>query len=89
MGSIGFLLAARVNRCALFLWAGDLGWLSALCQFDREIGQVELLTAGNPAANGGLDLLDLVILQGFVRNGTAKATICIQGIQISPLLQIG
>jgi hypothetical protein len=66
-----FFLAAWMNHPRLSLRTGDLGRLPGLCLFDFEICQVEFLRTWNSAANGGLDLFDMVILNGLVYTGSA------------------
>jgi hypothetical protein len=59
---ISLFLVAPLNHHNLLPRTRDLGGRTALTLFDLKVGQVELLSAGYSAANGGLDLLDLVAL---------------------------
>ena len=73
----------------LLLGAGDLYRFAPLVQLDHKIGQAELLMIWTLAANGGLDMSDLLLLQGRIRILPSMTAIRIQLVQIRALLQIG
>ena len=82
-------MAALLNRHALLPETGDLGGCIALGLFDLEIGQVELLCAGYSAVNGGLDLLDPVVVQRLVRIRTTIAAIRVEGSKTVRSFKLG
>ena len=73
----------------LLLGAGDLHRFAFLVQLDNKIGQAELLIVWTVAANGGLDMSDLLLLQHNIRFLSAMPSIRIQLVQIHALFQVG
>ena len=81
VGDEGFHLAAAMDWLGLSIWAGDLDRFAILVEFDGEIGQLQFLRIGSAPADGGLNMLDLLFLQGQIGSRAAMPAIGVDRLQ--------
>ena len=77
---IATFAAAKLNRNDLLLWAGETGWNAVLVLPDFEIGQMELAGIRRFSIDAGLNLGDLVLLQGLIDIRASIGPIGVEGL---------